>query len=262
MHEEVLCAAPSNITNGEWYPNQNIYRVGDSIEYVCFEGYKLIGNNTAVCTYSGGWNYTPICKPIETLVEETGSSQTNLIVGMIALGAGIPLILLVSFTTIYALRHRKTLAKSRAMLSLKKRKKVYDAFVSYNGSGSDQEFVRKYLWPALEMEAHPPFRLLFHERDFKADTLILTNIMNAIRNSNAAIIIMSQEYVNADWCREEFQECVEESKKDPAHKLLVILMQPLETLQNCTDHMEQYFRHRTFLDKHDSELSRKLVENL
>ncbi len=86
--------------------------------------------------------------------------------------------------------------------------------------------------------------------------------MNAIHNSNAAIIIMSQDYVNAAWCREEFEECMEEAKKDPRYKLFVIMMQPHETLENCTDYMNKYFRQKTYLDKDDPNLYEKLVEGL
>ncbi len=179
------------------------------------------------------------------------------------MSGAIIFVVVVSVTFVSLVRRlRKDVPKRDTVLSLKKRKKVHDAFVSYYSDGPDQNFARQYLHFALEMEAQPSFRLVFHERDFRADTLILTNIMNAIRNSNVAIIIMSQEYVNADWCREEFQECVEESKKDPMYKLFVILMQPLETLQNCTEYMEQYFRNKTFLDRNDPQLTGKLVEYL
>ena len=125
-----------------------------------------------------------------------------------------------------------------------------------------QNHVRNTIHPKLEQEADPPFKLLFHERDFRADTLILTNIVNAIRNSNAAIIIMSQDYVDAKWCRAEFEECMVESMEDPRYKLFVIMMQPHGTLENCTDYMNKYFREKTYLDKNDPNLYDKLVESL
>ena len=58
------------------------------------------------------------------------------------------------------------------------------------------------------------------------------------------------------------QECMEESKRDPAFKIFVILMQPEETLRGCTAHMEKFFRSRTYLSKDDPQLVRKLTNHL
>ena len=57
------------------------------------------------------------------------------------------------------------------------------------------------------------------------------NINNAIKNSNSAIIIMSQDYVDSLWCKEEFEQCYMEHMKDPAFKLFVIMMQPADSLE-------------------------------
>ncbi len=140
-----------------------------------------------------------------------------------------------------------------------------DVFVSYFDEGYDRDFVRQVLCPKLELEPENPFKLLIHERDFRAGTLILNNIMNAIRGTNSAIIIMSEGYINAPWCREEFQECAEEAKSDNRYKLFVILMEPLETLrelENCTEYMKKYFRDEVCLHKNDPNLFEKLVSYL
>ncbi len=73
---------------------------------------------------------------------------------------------------------------------------------------------------------------------------------------------MSQDYVDSDWCRAEFEECMVETGKDPAYKLFVILTQPHDTLRNCTVYMEKYFRNMTYLHKDDPTLLEKLREYL
>ena len=59
----------------------------------------------------------------------------------------------------------------------------------------------------LNWRKNTDFKLCIHRRDFKAGWDIKWNIMNAIRNSNSAIIIMSQHYINSLWCVEEFEDC-------------------------------------------------------
>ena len=58
------------------------------------------------------------------------------------------------------------------------------------------------------------------------------------------------------------QECMEESKRDLAFKVFVILMQPKETLRGCTAYMEKYFRSRMYLNKDDPQLVKKLTHHL
>ena len=81
-----------------------------------------------------------------------------------------------------------------------------DAFVSFQSdNGPDYNFIKNILQPELEQETNPPFKLTIHLRDFRADTLIYVNIRNAVVNSNSAIILMSQAYIDSRWCREEFE---------------------------------------------------------
>ncbi len=56
-----------------------------------------------------------------------------------------------------------------------------------------------------------------------------------------------------------FQRCVLESKKDPAYKVFVILMQPVKTLKGYTAYMDRYFRSKTYLTKDDPDLLTKLA---
>ena len=109
-------------------------------------------------------------------------------------------IMVLSFLPL-SIKYRKRLFKNELNL---KRNREFDAFVSYTYDASN-DFAKGFLHRELEVEATPPFRLLFHTRDFHAATLILVNIIEAVRKSNCAIILMCQEYIDSGWCREEFQ---------------------------------------------------------
>ena len=106
------------------------------------------------------------------------------------------------------------------------RNKHYDAFVCYCYEGQDTDFTPKIV--PIELEEEHGLKLCVHRRDIK------WNIMNAIRNSNSAIIIMSQDYINSLWCVEEFEDCYMENMKDPAFKLFVIYVTGLPFLPLCT----------------------------
>ena len=97
----------------------------------------------------------------------------------------------------------------------------------------------------------PPFKLCIHTRDFNPDSHITDNVQNAIKNSNSAIIVMSQAFVNSGWCQYEFKSCFIENMKDPTFKLCIIMMQRVYDLINTTEVMKDYFRTKTCLESGD-----------
>ena len=103
---------------------------------------------------------------------------------------------------------------------------------------------------------------VFIRRDFKAGWDIKWNIINAIRNSNSAIIIMSQDYINSLWCVEEFEDCYMENMKDPAFKLFVVLMQPADTLNITNEYMNSFLTKKTYLERDDPKLFKRIAEYL
>ena len=56
-------------------------------------------------------------------------------------------------------------------------------------------------------EYTPDVCICIHKRDFIPSYTIKWNIWNAIKNSNSAIIVMSQDFVDSMWCRDEFEGC-------------------------------------------------------
>ena len=136
-----------------------------------------------------------------------------------------------------------------------KRNRPFDATIFYHFD-TDDGFVLNNLLPELE-EARD-FKLCFHSRNFVPGRDIKDNIEEAIEDSNSAIIVMSQGFVDSMWGKEEFTHCYIENMKDAAFNLFVIMMQPVDTLVNISNYMKTFFANKTYLDVNDPELFSKL----
>ena len=251
--EKVTCPSPPPaIENADVIKRNDMgnYTLDSQVQYQCQHGYSL-KESAATCKPSGYWSESPDC---------VSDLPTTVIVSVLS---SVVVIVIIIVVVVLRIRRRRDRDKEDIQ-AYSKRNRLYDGFVSYfsEGSNSDRLFVRQVLQPRLEEQTSPPFRLLFHERDFRADKLIYANILDAIDKSNCVIVIMSQEYVNSAWCREEFEEFMEEQKKDPAYKLFVIMMQEHKTLQRCSIYMKKYFRSKTYYDKNDPDLWSKIEREL
>ncbi|XP_049942046.1 toll-like receptor 2 isoform X1 [Schistocerca serialis cubense] len=83
----------------------------------------------------------------------------------------------------------------------------YDAFVCY--SSADRHWVVGELLQKLEHAGdspeEPALRLCLHERDFPLGSLIADNIVSSMRNSRSTVIVLSQAFVDSQWCRWELE---------------------------------------------------------
>ncbi|XP_021166235.2 toll-like receptor 2 isoform X1 [Fundulus heteroclitus] len=100
-------------------------------------------------------------------------------------------------------KQRKDTVESEGLLS-------FDAFVSY--SERDSSWVENFLVPELEEPTEDssrspsfsrPMSLCLHKRDFLPGYPIMDNIMSAIEHSRRTIFILSENFVQSDWCRYE-----------------------------------------------------------
>ena len=144
---------------------------------------------------------------------------------------------------------------------LLKRNREYDSFVCYNFD-EDWNFVCNSILPEFEENHDPPLKMFIHDRDFIIGQEISANIHNAIENSNSAIIVMSQGFIDSPRCREEFTKCSAESEDDPAFKLFIILMDEVENLLNIPENVKKFFREKTYLKRNDPKLFEKIGNHL
>ncbi|XP_045914746.1 toll-like receptor 13 [Micropterus dolomieu] len=77
----------------------------------------------------------------------------------------------------------------------------YDAFISYNVH--DEAWVYREMLPVLEGEQG--WRLCLHHRDFQPGKPIMDNITDAIYGSRKTICVISQRYLQSEWCSREIQ---------------------------------------------------------
>ena len=254
FYKPVICDAPLNITNAviiDIINDSNVhYPLHSQIKYSCqTDQFQMEGNETITCQYSGQWSEPPKC-----------SRRSNSQLRKIPLDIVLP-VLIIPFVVTTALCILVKCRQKRKLPSLT-RIKTFDAFVCYAYEDHDVKFAEETLRTELEETQDPPFKLCLHRRDFKAAWDIMWNIRNAITNSNSAIIIMSQDYINSLWCKEEFEQCYMENMKDPAFKLFVIMLQPADSLEKLSEYMKSFFSHKTYLEKDDPKFIKKISEYL
>ena len=246
-YKPVMCDPPPNVThariiNGFQY--NGTYLAKFQIEYECVdETFQMEGNSTVTCLYSGFWSETPRCSSV---------SSTNPLIFVLPLLI-LPLCLWMILYMLAWYRKRKSTYPFT-------RSKVFDAFVCYDVA--DADFAHTTIIDEFEKKGEPPFKLCIHKRDFKPSYTIKWNIWNAIKTSNSAIIVMSQSYVDSMWCRDEFEGCYVENLEDPAFRLFVIMMQPVDTLENMNEYMKSFFASKTYLEKDDPKVFERIAQYL
>ena len=251
-YKPVTCDPPPNVTNARIIngikPNE-IYLAKSQVEYECLnQTFQMEGTSTITCLYSGHWDKTLMCER-----RDKGSNPLSIV---------LPFLLIPIFVFILTHIIKRHVLKKKKTHEYLTRGKKYDAFVCYEYNPVDQGFAEDTITMELEEKCDPSFKLCLHRRDFKAAWDIMWNIRNAIQNSNSAIIVMSQEYVDSLWCKEEFEQCYMEHMKDSAFRLFVIMMQPVEDLKNTSEYMKSFFTYKTYLERGDPELFRKICDYL
>ena len=247
FYKQVICQNPPDVRNANINVTNSTYTAKSEIEYKCQSGaFQMEGNSTSTCLYSGHWSRPPKCKP-----KKASNTHPLIIV--------LPLFV-VPFSVVMGtiIVSRFTSRKDMQCLT---RQREFDAFVCYNFD-TDREFAEEVILTELQENYVPPFKLCIHSKDFMPGVHIKDNITEAIRNSNSAIIVLSRGFVDSIWCREEFSDCYIENMKDPAFRLFVILVEPLENLTNLSEYMKSFVSRQTFLPCDDPQLFQKIGDYL
>ena len=241
IYKPVTCKPPPNIMNAVISGRNETYEALSAVNYSCESNkFRMEGNNTVTCQYSGEWSELPQC---------VKNSVTPLVIVL-------PVLIFPLLTLGMILIRYLCLGKRQLY-----RNKKFDAFVCYNFD-TDHKYVTDIILPELEEKHDPPCKLCFDSQDFKPGVHIKENIKEAVTNSNSAIVVLSQGFVDSIWCREEFSDCYIENMKDSAFRLFVIMMQPVENLENVSEYMNSFFEKKTYLLKDDPQLFPKIGEYL
>uniref|UniRef100_A0A671UTT5 TIR domain-containing protein n=1 Tax=Sparus aurata TaxID=8175 RepID=A0A671UTT5_SPAAU len=130
----------------------------------------------------------------------------------------------------------------------RKRKKgspnLYDAFISYNVQ--DEDWVYREMLPVLEGEQG--WRLCLHHRDFQPGKPIIENITDAIYGSRKTICVISQRYLQSEWCSREIQMASFRLFDEQKDILVLLFLEEIPAYQLSPYHrMRKLLKRRTYL---------------
>ncbi|XP_002732817.3 toll-like receptor 2 type-1 [Saccoglossus kowalevskii] len=102
--------------------------------------------------------------------------------------------------------------------------KTYDAFISYNSA--DQNWVLRNLVPCLESDKYR-FNICVDYKNFIPGKFIVDNIMDSIQESRKTILVLSENFVNSEWCYFEMNMALHRLFDDGRDVVVMILLEPI-----------------------------------
>ncbi|GFT31893.1 protein toll [Nephila pilipes] len=99
--------------------------------------------------------------------------------------------------------------------------KKHDAFLSF--SDKDLDFVRIHLIPELE-EKNPFYSTFVPPRDMQAGKFEIDYLMEEVKNSKRIIILLSQNYIDNEFCMEVFRVAFASCLEEKLYRLIPIII--------------------------------------
>lgn len=135
--------------------------------------------------------------------------------------------------------------------------KDFDAFVSY--SSRDEQWVLNVLCKRLE-SSPLNFSLCLHHKHFVPGAYIADNIIESIEKSRHTIMVLSNNFLNSEWCLLEFRKAFHQSLLEGSH-LIIILLDDTLCLDTTPD-LKHCLNTRTYLKVSETLFWDKLVYSL
>ena len=132
--------------------------------------------------------------------------------------------------------------------------KEYDIFISY--SNLDEHRACSII-KALE-EYSPPFRVAIHYRDFIPGKSIAENVIHCIESSKCTLMMISRNFISSEWCQYEFKAAHHGAIIERKSKVLLVLLERLDTDQLDAD-LKLYIKTHTYLEVKDPQFTAKLI---
>ncbi|EEZ99173.2 toll-like protein [Tribolium castaneum] len=130
--------------------------------------------------------------------------------------------------------------------------KLFDAFVSY--SHKDEAYIVETLVPRLESEG---YKICLHFRDWVPGEMISTQIVTSIATSKRTIVVLSQNFLQSVWAKEEFKQAHAEGMSEGRVKIIMILLGEID-IEGLDQELRLYLRTNTYLKWGDSHFWEKL----
>ena len=176
-------------------------------------------------------------------------------VGFIILGM-VPLVLYINRTRIqvfFIAKFNIHCCKNKVKTNLK-----YDIFLSH--SSLDDDIVFSELIPKLENH-DPPFKLCRDDRDFTVGKTIASNIITNIESSLTTLLVISNNFLQSEWCRMEFKQAhLKLLTEKRANLIMIMLETPKQDLMD--KELKYYVKTNVYLNKNDKYFWPKLFQAL
>ncbi|GAB6024279.1 TOLL-like receptor [Chamberlinius hualienensis] len=131
--------------------------------------------------------------------------------------------------------------------------KVFDVFISY--SNEDSEFVATKIVPKLE-DINDPYHVCVHERNFLGGGSIEDTIIEAIKKSTRIIVILTENYLQSDWCMYEFVIAHSVMIEDQCPRVVLIIKD--EIPPDINPNLQIYLSTNTYIEWTDSKFWQRL----
>ena len=191
--------------------------------YSCNMGFEMVGDAVRTCTYSGSWNGTaPICK-------FTFISHVTMLVSF-------SLVLILALLYICLRRSLKlfvfhNLRLTRRRMRLKALQEQNNLFITF--SSEDLDEVNDEFLPRLKQEL-PRWKIQTYQQDFAPGRPLLGCIHEGVWESQAMLVLLTENYVASPMCRFEFTEATTRSIVERDFKVIVIIF-----VKDGAAHLEQ-----------------------
>ncbi|XP_065296671.2 protein toll-like [Dermacentor albipictus] len=100
--------------------------------------------------------------------------------------------------------------------------KLFDVFVSF--SSKDADWIHEEIIPRLEANG---FSCCTYERNFKGGFLLQDIIHDAVACSRRTLLVLTQNFLESDWCRLEFRLAHQRALLDNVNRLVIVVVDEL-----------------------------------
>ncbi|XP_064455403.1 protein toll-like isoform X2 [Ornithodoros turicata] len=139
--------------------------------------------------------------------------------------------------------------------------KTFDVFLSFSSKDSDWAYA--HLLPGLEESG---FSVCTYDRNFKGGFLLQDIIQEAVACSRRTLLLLTQNFVESEWCRWEFRVAHRTSLQDKLNRLIIVVPEnvpedidsDLALYMKTTNYLS--WREKHFWDKLRYSLPKKDIE--
>ncbi|XP_077502891.1 toll-like receptor 2 type-2 [Amblyomma americanum] len=134
--------------------------------------------------------------------------------------------------------------------------KDFDVFLSF--SSKDREWAYSELLPKVEANG---FSVCTYDRNFKGGFLIQDIVQEAVCCSRRTLLVVTQNYVESEWCRWEFRVAQHRALEDNINRLIVVVVGDVRP-EGVDEELQRYMQETNYLRWGEAHFWDKLLYSL